>query len=130
MAAFVVAPELPDARSESGAQLDIFPGSSTPAVFSAGAPFWIGCGFVPAGRSSAEHEALLDDSTRFELVLDGRPVELTTEVTRDGQGAVGKQAVVRFERGLGHGWHRFTGRWYVAGRLVLTNDASIEFVER
>ena len=129
MAAFVVAPELAQTRPEAGAQLNIFPGSTTPSVFSAGAPFWIGCGFVPAGRSDVEDEALLDDSTRFELEVDGRPVELRTDVTRDDERTVGKHVVASFEDGLEHGWHRFSGRWYVAGRLVLTNDTSIEFVE-
>lgn len=130
MAAFVVAPELPETHLEAGAQLNIFPGATTPAVFSAGAPFWVGCGFVPATGPRDEDDGLLDESTRFELEVDGEPVSLDTELTRDGERTVAKQVVATFEDGLEHGWHRFSGRWYVAGRLVLTNETSIEFVER
>lgn len=130
VAAFVVAPELPRTHLEaSGTQLNIFPGATTPAVFSAGAPFWIGCGFVPVAGSRDTPEDLLDESTRFELEVDGEPVALT-ELTRPGEHTVGKHVLATFESGLAPGWHRFSGRWYLAGRLVLTNDTSIEFVER
>jgi hypothetical protein len=47
MAAFVLdtPPEALDA-DRAGVQLGIFPGSATPSVFPARAPFWIGYGFT------------------------------------------------------------------------------------
>jgi hypothetical protein len=122
MAAVVV---VPAASPRVGAQLNIFPGSVTPTVFRAGAPFWIGSGFVPDTPDIRS----LDRRTRFELDVDGRPVRVRTNVTRKGRRTVGRLTVASFERGLAAGWHRFAGRWYVADKLLLTNDTSIEFVE-
>ena len=41
-----------------------------------------------------------------------------------------KHSLATFETGLPAGWHRFSGRWYDQGRLVLSTAASIQFVER
>jgi hypothetical protein len=125
MAAVVLTPETPAGVRARGQRIDILPGASTPAVFAAGTPFWIGYGFVPSGPAAGS----LDESTRFELALDGRPVSLFTDLEVDGPRTVGKVAVASFDAGLGAGWHRFAGRWYVADKLVLTSDTSIEFVE-
>jgi hypothetical protein len=132
MAAFVVLPaatagDLP----RPGNRLNIFPGSATPAVLPAGAPFWIGYGFVPepSDADEAAHWAL-DEATRFELLLDGEPVTLDTDLTIEGGRTVSKLSVAAFAGGLPVGWHRFSGRWYEAGALVLTSERSVEFVER
>jgi hypothetical protein len=129
LAAFVVvAPPGPSGAGRPGARLNIFPGSATPAVFSAGAPFWIGYGFVP--EDGAERGAAVHPDTGFELLVDGEPVALSSDVERDGERVVRKFSVVDFPAGLPAGWHRFAGRWYDAGVLTLTSDRAIEFVER
>jgi hypothetical protein len=132
MAAFVVLPA--PAREETsrpGARLNIFPGSATPAVMTAGAPFWIGYGFVPEpSETDPEGTWARDEETRFELLVDGRGVSLDTDMTIEGGRTLSKLSVAAFPGGLPAGWHRFSGRWYEAGSLVLTSERSIEFVER
>jgi hypothetical protein len=128
MAAFVVtSPEVPP----TARRLSIFPGAATPAVFPADTPFWIGYGFLlERGHSSDECRMGLDDATRFELIVDGEGVPLQTDL-RSGDGEpVSKHAVACFDSGLPAGWHRFQGRWYDSGTLVLTSDQAIQFVER
>ena len=132
MAAFVVlpAPALEE-TSRPGARLNIFPGAATPAVMTADAPFWIGYGFVPEPRESdPEGTWARDEETRFELLVDGRGVSLDTDLTIEDGKTLSKLSVAAFARGLPAGWHRFSGRWYEAGSLVLTSERSIEFVER
>jgi len=125
MAAFVVGPpgsELP----VTGTQLNIFPGSATPSVFRAGEPFWIGYGFVAETESTER----FDHDARFELEVDGEPVLLLTDLKGyDGPNATTKHSIANFESGLPVGWHRFAGRWYSRGQLVLTSDRSVQFVE-
>jgi hypothetical protein len=132
MAAFVVV-----ARSDradvrvAGMQLNIFPGSATPAVFQADAPFWIGYGFVrDPGEPGGENLGALDQETRFELEVDGESVPVVTDLQIEGGRTVSKLSVASFRSGLPTGWHRIAGRWYDAGALVLTSDRSIQFVER
>ena len=130
MAAFVVAPDVPSSIPRSGTQLSIFPGSATPAVFAAGAPFWIGSGFVPITDDPDPSDTKsLEQTTRFELDVDGEPLPLETDVMREGGRVVRTLAIASFDSGLPLGWHRFTARWYVGGKLTLASDASIEFVE-
>ena len=132
MAAFVVLPaaaagELP----RPGTQLNIFPGSATPAVLPAGAPFWIGYGFVPEpDEADPEAQWARDEETRFELLVDGDRVSLDTDLTIENGRTVSKLSSAGFPGGLPVGWHRFSGRWYEAGALVLTSERSVEFVER
>ena len=131
MAAFVVLPApAPEETSRPGARLNIFPGSATPSVMTAGAPFWIGYGFVPE-PSDADPEGTWarDEETRFELLVDGRSLSLDTDLTIEDGRTVSKLSVAAFPGGLAAGWHRFSGRWYEAGSLVLTSERSIEFVE-
>jgi hypothetical protein len=131
MAAFVVlSPAVSDAVENAGTRVNIFPGSVTQSVLPAGEPFWIGYGFVPE-PSDADPEArwASDDETRFELLLDGEPVPLATDLRVENGRTVSKLSVARFRSGLPLGWHRLSGRWYEGGALVLTNDRSIEFVE-
>jgi len=132
VAAFVVVvPDAPSGTSRTGVRLNIFPGSATPAVFSADAPFWIGYGFVSeAGKSDEEAGATLGPETRFELAVDDQRVSLVTDVEVEEGRTIQKLSGANFPVGLPAGWHRFAARWYVAGKLVLTNDRSIEFVER
>jgi hypothetical protein len=128
MAAFVVAPIGPPSAPRSGARLNIFPGSATPTVFAAGAPFWIGYGFVP--EPGGGDRATIHPETGFELLVDGGTVPLHTELYSENGQEVRKFIVARFPHGLPAGWHVFAGRWHDAGSLVLTSDRSIEFVER
>ena len=128
MAAVVVAPPAPPGVPSNGVPVSIFPGSATPAVFSANAPFWIGSAFVPDADDSAVNA--LDETTRFELEVDGKPVQLATDREFKGERPSQKLSVAIFAAGLPAGWHRFAGRWYVEGKLVLSNDRWIEFTER
>jgi hypothetical protein len=128
MAAFVVAPDTPGDARPTGAQLSIFPGSATPTVFAARTPFWVGCGFVPVAGAELEGGSP-EDATRFELIVDGEPARVEVHDRREGGRKVSQIALATFESGLAPGWHRFGARWYLAGRLVLTSDTSIEFVE-
>jgi hypothetical protein len=129
MAAFVVvAPSGPSSAPKPGERLNIFPGSATPAVFAAGAPFWIGYGFVP--ESGAGDQAMVHRDTGFELLVDGEAVPLHTELETEHGHTVRKFTVAHFPHGLPPGWHVFAARWYDAGVLALASDSSIEFVER
>jgi hypothetical protein len=130
MAAVVVVPPAPPGAPSNGVPLSIFPGSATPTVFGAGVPFWIGCGFLAEPEASPAESPALDPDTRFELEIDGELVPLVTDLTIEGGRTTSKRSVVSFASGLPAGWHRFAGRWYDAGRLVLSSDKSIEFVER
>ena len=131
MAAFVVlSPLATGIGPRTGTRLNIFPGSATPAVLPAGAAFWIGYGFVPEpDEGEPEPEWALDRETRFELEVDGEAVALVTDLRIEDGRTVSKLSVADFRSGLPLGWHRFSGRWYEAGALVLTSDRSIEFVE-
>jgi hypothetical protein len=132
MAAFVVVgPPHANGLPRTGMRLSIFPGSASPSVFPAREPFWIGYGFIPEPHKGAdERSEALDRGTRFELEVDGKPVSLITDVKLDdGRLPLSKHSVANFGSGLPAGWHRFSGRWYDAGRLVLTSDRSIQFVE-
>lgn len=127
MAAFVlIAPTGVSGAPRSGTRLNIFPGSASPTVFAACMPFWIGYGFVP---EEADGSGEVHAGTRFELALDGEPVTLHTDVRVEARRAVEKFTFADFPEGLPVGWHRFAGRWYDGGSLVLTSDRAIEFVE-
>jgi hypothetical protein len=94
-------------------------------------PFWVGYGFVPEpGDSGPAPGMAFESDTRFELDVDGEPLQLATNVETDDGRAVSKHCVANFGFGLPAGWHRFAGRWYDSGKLVLTTERSIEFVER
>ena len=97
-------------------------------MFAAGAPFWIGYGFVP--ESGVGDQAMVHRDTGFELLVDGETVPLHTDVKVEGDRAVRKFTVADFPQGLPPGWHRFAGRWFDGGVLALTSDRSVEFVER
>lgn len=113
----------------SGTRLDIFPGGATPSVFRADMPFWIGYGFASDAGASGEARGV-SEGTHFELDVDGRRVALASDVRREGDVAVRSTERAGFDAGLPAGWHTFHGRWYDAGRLLLSNRVSIEFVER
>jgi hypothetical protein len=81
------------------------------------------------GEAASSGTRSLERTTRFELDVDGRAARLRTDVTREGRRTVGKLTIATFDRGLPAGWHRFAGRWYVADKLLLSSDTTIEFVE-
>jgi hypothetical protein len=127
MAAFVLMPS-EDGFSGPGSRLAIFPGSATPSVFPAEHPFWVGYGFVPFPLDSGSPFGL-DAGTRFELEVDGELVPMEEDVTSENGHPASKRCVARFGSGLPAGWHRFAGRWYDGGSLVLTTDRTIQFLE-
>ena len=129
MVAFiVVAPPAIGAPLRTGLQLNIFPGSATPSIFPACSPFWIGYGFVLDEDAERSRGAVAED-TRFELQVDGIAVPVHPDVT-DGERSTARLEIASFPAGLPAGWHRFAGRWYDRGSLVLTCDTTIQFVER
>lgn len=95
-------------------------------MFHANVPFWTGCGFVPGAGA----QRLFEPRTSFELDVDGEPVRLETAVQFEDGSPAWKVSIAEFGAGLRPGWHRFEGRWYDAGALILSSDTSIEFVER
>jgi hypothetical protein len=125
MAALVVTVP-PANEGGSDARIGIFPGGAIPTMYPAEAPFWVGYGFAADPDSGTR----LDDAgTRFELEVDGEAVAMLTDVDCEAGLAVRKTDVARFPRGLPAGWHDFSGRWYEAGRLILSSRAAIQFVE-
>jgi hypothetical protein len=130
MATLVVTLAPPGLADSDVTRLDIFPGGATPSIYRADTPFWIGYGFAADPGRKGMESALGDAATRFELVVDGKPVATEAELELDGAGPVRKTDLAVFPSGLPAGWHDFVGRWYDEGRLVLSSRASIEFVER
>jgi len=129
MTALVVVDVSKTAEAGMGIRLDIFPGGATPSVFVADTPFWIGYGFA-LDTGAGGDENLAGEGTRFELDVDDHRVELEADVQRDGEVVARRIDQAAFDTGLPVGWHLFHGRWYDAGRLLLSNRVSIEFVER
>ena len=127
MAALVVFTVSPaNGMSAQEGRIGIFPGGSTPTMYPAGTPFWVGYGFA------AEHgnaTGLDDPTTRFELEVDGERVSMSTDVQSEAGLPVRKTDVAEFPDGLPAGWHDFAGRWYDAGRLILSSRAAIQFVD-
>jgi hypothetical protein len=131
MTALVLVPSASvNGSTRTGGQLNLFPGSATPAVFAAEEPFWIGYGFVaePTGATGSPEDAV-GDGTRFELHVDGRAVHMQGEVDTDSGVAVRKVDIAEFPSGLPAGWHDFSGRWYERGRLLLSSRMAIQFVD-
>lgn len=118
------------AVGELGDRLDIFPGGATPAVFPAWAPFWVGYGFAPDSTALPSEDALDEDTTRFELDVDGHEVAVRSVLLREGDAVVRKTVVAEFPAGLPAGWHGLSGRWYDRGKLLFASRVTIEFVER
>jgi len=114
----------------AGARIGIFPGGATPAIYPADTAFWIGYGFAPDLGDPAGAMQELGEETRFELDVDGRRVEMRTDVQTEGAAPLRKTDLADFPAGLPAGWHEFVGRWYDGGKLILSSRASIEFVER
>ena len=130
MSAFVVSTTGPKGVLLTGERISIFPGSATPAVFPARTPVWIGYGFVSEPGDAMALTDSAEQETRFELEVDGKPAVLVTDIKVEGGRPVSKHSVANFEAGLPAGWHRFAGRWYDGGRLMLSSERTIEFVER
>jgi hypothetical protein len=131
MAAVVVDPAPPADLPSDRRALTVFPGSATPSVFPAETPFWVGSAFVPTPDDpEATRQGTLHSATRFELAVDGKRMQVRTDVRVEDGDTIQKLCVAVFDDGLPAGWHHFAARWYVGGKLVLSNDKSIEFVER
>ena len=129
-ALIVVTPPKEDvSEARQGSRVSIFPGSAPPAVFPAATPFWIGYGFTSGPSPQPGDRPALGADTRFELSLDGEDVDLVTELVLEDGVPVSKLEIAGFPRGLAAGWHRFVGRWYDEGALVLSSDKTIQFVE-
>jgi hypothetical protein len=123
MAALVVS-VLPASGTTEEGRIAIFPGAATTNIYAANTPFWVGYGFT------ADPDSELDESTtRFELDVDGDRALMRTHVESDRGLAVHTTNVSEFPQGLPPGWHEFSGRWYDAGRLVLSSRTTIQFVE-
>jgi len=118
----------PADETAADVRLDVFPGSATPAVFPAASSFWIGYGFAP-DPGAPSGETLDEGASRFELEVDGEPVESRSELTYDGAALLRKTVRVDFPDGLPVGWHELSARWYDGGKLLLASKAAIEFVE-
>jgi hypothetical protein len=131
MAALVVTVSHANGLGRADARIGIFPGGSTPSVFPAGTPFWIGYGFAPEHDDDLATRHELGPGTRFELDVDGASVDMRTSVRKGGRTTPARKTdVAEFPAGLPAGWHDFAGRWYDGGKLVLSSRTSIEFVER
>ena len=127
MAALVVTVSPANGMGDREGRIGIFPGGATPTMYPADMPFWVGYGFAadPDGKSGFDEE-----TTRFELDVDGEPVSMLTDVHTDSGLPVRKTNIAEFPAGLPVGWHDFTGRWYDGGHLILSSRAAIQFVDR
>ena len=124
MSALVVTLSPANDMMERGGRVEIFPGGATTTMYPANTAFWIGYGFAAESGADAEFE----ESTRFELDVDGIAASMLTDIRRDER-PPRKTNIAAFPSGLPAGWHDFTGRWYDQGRLVLSSRAAIQFVE-
>ena len=127
MAALVVTVSPANGMGDREGRIGIFPGGATPTMYPADMPFWVGYGFAadPDGKSGFDEE-----TTRFELDVDGEPVSMLTDVHTDSGLPVRKTNIAEFPAGLPVGWHDFSGRWYDGGHLILSSRAAIQFVDR
>jgi hypothetical protein len=112
--------------SDESGRIGIFPGGATPTMYPADTPFWVGYGFAAEPGRGARMD---DTETRFELDVDGAPVSMQTDFQWEAGVPVRRSDIAEFPSGLRAGWHDFTGRWYDAGRLILSSRAAIQFVE-
>ena len=126
MAALVVTVSPANGLSNKEGESGSSPGGTTPTMYPASTPFWVGYGFATDAVGGADLE---DVTTRFELDVDGEPVSMLTDVHTDSGLPVRKTNIAEFPSGLPAGWHDFTGRWYDGGRLILSSRAAIQFVE-
>ena len=126
MAALVVTVSPANGLGDKEGRIGIFPGGATPTMYPANTQFWVGYGFAADAVGGAD---LQDDTTRFELDVDGEPVSMLNDVQTHFGLPVRKTNIAEFPDGLPVGWHDFTGRWYDGGRLILSSRAAIQFVE-
>jgi hypothetical protein len=127
MAALVLVNVAPaNDTGEGKGRIGIFPGGATPTMYPAQTPFWVGYGFAAESGTGLPHD---EESTRFELDVDGEPVSMLTDVHIDAGLPMRKTNIAEFPEGLPVGWHDFNGRWYDGGRLILSSRAAIQFVE-
>jgi hypothetical protein len=127
MAALVVTVSPADGMGDREGRIGIFPGGATTSLYPADTAFWVGYGFAAEPGSEL---GLDDESTRFELDVDGEPAPMRSDVRSESGVPLRKTNVAEFPAGLRAGWHDFTGRWYDGGRLILSSRAAIQFVDR
>jgi hypothetical protein len=127
MAALVVTVSPANGMGDREGRIGIFPGGATPTMYPAEMPFWVGYGFAADPKDGAAFE---EETTRFELDVDGEPVSMLTDVHMESGLPVRKTNIAEFPAGLPVGWHDFTGRWYDGGQLILSSRAAIQFVDR
>ena len=103
MAALVVTVSPANGMGDREDRIGIFPGGATPTMYPAGTPFWVGYGFAadPEGGSTFDEE-----TTRFELDVDGKPVSMLTDVHTDAGLPVRKNEHRRVPRGSSGGLAR------------------------
>jgi len=96
-----------------------------PAAFPASTAFFVRHGFVdPApGRGAS-----LNPRAEFSLSVDGTLVPLALDPPSLADHPSERWSIVRFRWGLPPGPHVFAGQWYAEGALVLSIEATIEFV--
>jgi hypothetical protein len=128
MAALVVVVSVSPTNGMSAKEgrIGIFPGGATPTMYPANTAFWVGYGFAADPENGSE---LDEETTRFELDVDGQPASMLTDVQSEAGLSVRTTNIAEFPDGLPAGWHDFAGRWFDGGRLILSSRKAIEFVE-
>jgi hypothetical protein len=112
----------------SGPQLNLL---DPPATIPARAPFFINHGLC--AETADERIGVLKRSSRFELSVDGRPVELkmqlelTPEQIDNPAFTACKQFTATFRHGLRAGVHEFVGCWYYVGESLGCEDVKVTF---
>ena len=97
MAALVVTVSPANGMGDREGRIGIFPGGATPTMYPADMPFWVGYGFAadPEGESGFDEE-----TTRFELDVDGEPVSMLTDVHTDSGFRCGRRTSPSFPPGF------------------------------
>jgi len=95
-----------------------------PAAFPADTAFFVRHGFV---CPSVERSAFGTPRTEFRLSVDGTFVPLALDQPNTDSGPE-RWSVASFRRGLPPGAHAFAGSWYAEAVLVLSIEATIDFV--
>jgi hypothetical protein len=96
-----------------------------PAAFPADTAFFVRHGFVDP---APERGTSLNPRTEFSLSVDGTLVPLALDSPSLPSRPSERWSIARFRWGLPPGPHTFAGHWYAEGALVLSIEATIEFV--
>ncbi len=96
-----------------------------PAAFPASTAFFVRHGFVDPAPGGG---AAFNPRTEFRLFVDGTLVPLALDPPSLADRPSERWSIARFRWGLPPGPHTFAGHWYAEGALVLSIEATIEFV--